>query len=115
MEKKLTVAKKNEMLRNQVIERIFKEGIINTELLQVAGSKFMINADFEGEKVPVRVDIVVPKISEDDTNQFAEDFADEYQQKLKDKAEEKAEKEKAKAKKIERDKKRREQAKNKAE
>lgn len=105
---KLTVAKKNEILREKAYEMLIKE---NAEIFKVAGSKFMVNVDFEGEKVPVRIDFVVPKIDPEDTCQFAEDFAEIYEQDQAEKAKAKEEKEKAKQKKIARDKKLREQKK----
>lgn len=108
---KLTVAKKNEILREKAFEMIVKEGLLGNELLQVAGSKFMVNVDFEGEKIPVRIDFVVPKIDLEDTCQFAEDFAELYEQDQEEKRIAKEEKAKAKAKKIERDKKLREEKK----
>ena len=108
---RMTVAKRNEILRGMAFETVIKEGLLGDKLLKVAGSKFMVNVDFEGEKIPVRVDFVVPKIDKDDTCQFAEDFAELYQQEQDAKAKEKEEKAKAKAKKIERDKKLREQKK----
>ena len=109
--KKLTVAKKNEILREKAFEMLIKEGLLGDTLLKVAGSKYMINVDFEGEKIPVRIDFVVPKIKEDDVCQFAEDFADLYAQDQEEKRIAKEEKEKAKQKKIARDKKLREQKK----
>lgn len=112
---KLTVAKKNELLRKGAFEKIIKEGVLGNELLQVAGSKFMVNVELEGEIVPVRIDFVVPKIAEDDTCQFAEDFAEEYAKEQEEKRVAKEEKEKAKAKKIERDKKKRAKAKEESE
>lgn len=108
---KLTIAKKNEILRGKAFEMIIKEGLLGNELLQVAGSKFMVNVDYEGEKIPVRIDFVVPKIDPEDTCQFAEDFAEIYEQDQVDKAKAKEEKQKAKEKKIARDKKLREQKK----
>lgn len=108
---KLTIAKKNEILREKAFEMIIKEGLLGNELLQVAGSKFMVNVDYEGEKIPVRIDFVVPKIDPEDTCQFAEDFAEIYEQDQVDKAKAKEEKQKAKEKKIARDKKLREQKK----
>lgn len=105
---KITLAKKNEILRGKAYEMLIKEGV---EIFQVAGSKFMVNVDFEGEKVPVRIDFVVPKIDPEDTCQFAEDFAEVYEQDQADKAKAKEEKQKAKEKKIARDKKLREQKK----
>lgn len=108
MDKKLTVAKKNEILRERAYEMLIKE---NVEIFKVAGSKFMINVDFEGEKIPVRLDFVVPKIDPEDTCQFAEDFAEIYEQEQEEKRLAKEEKQKAKEKKIARDKKLREQKK----
>lgn len=108
MEKKLTVAKKNEILRERAYEMLIKD---NVEIFKVAGSKFMVNVDFEGEKIPVRLDFVVPKIDPEDTCQFAEDFAELYEQEQEEKRIAKEEKAKAKEKKIARDKKLREQKK----
>lgn len=108
MDKKLTVAKKNEILREKAYEMLIKE---NVEIFKVAGSKFMVNVDFEGEKIPVRLDFVVPKIDPEDTCQFAEDFAEIYEQEQEEKRLAKEEKQKAKEKKIARDKKLREQKK----
>lgn len=103
---KITVAKRNEELRKRFIEELGLEKI--EDLLKVANTKFMKNIEFEGEFYPVRLDIVVPKIDENDTCQLAEDFAEEYEKGLQDKAKAKAEKEALKAKKIARDKKLRE-------
>lgn len=108
---KITVAKKNEILRSKAMEKVLKEGILGTELLQVAGSKFMVNVEYEGEQYPIRLDFVAPKIDKEDTCQFAEDFAELYQAEQAEKAKAKEEKEKAKQKKIARDKKLREQKK----
>ena len=108
---KMTIAKRNEILRQKAFDKLFKEGILGIDLLQVAGSKFMTDIEFEGEIYPVRIDIVVPKIDKDDTCQFAQDFADEYAQDLEEKKIAKEEKQKAKEKKIARDKKLREQKK----
>jgi len=111
VEKKLTQAQKNEILRAKAFEMVIKEDLLDKDIFQVAGSKFMVNVEFEGEKIPVRIDFVVPKIAEDDTCQYAEDFADFYKQELEEKRLAKEEKEKAKAKKIARDQKLREQKK----
>lgn len=100
---KITIAKRNEILREKAYNAIIKEDIIN-RLLKVAGSKYMINVEFEGEQIPVRIDFVVPKIDKDDTCQFAEDFAELYEQEQEEKRIAKEEKQKAKEKKIARDK-----------
>lgn len=107
---KITLAKRNEILREKAFNQIVKEDIID-RLLKVAGSKYMINVEYEGEQIPVRVDFVVPKIDKDDVCQFAEDFADLYQQEQEEKRLAKEEKQKAKEKKIARDKKLREEKK----
>ena len=73
--------------------------------------KYCIQNVIEGEKIPVRIDFVVPKIDPEDTCQFAEDFAELYEQDQEEKRIAKEEKEKAKQKKIARDKKLREQKK----
>lgn len=108
---KISVAKKNEVLREKAFNMLIKEGLLGETLLKVAGSKFMVNVDFEGEKIPVRLDFVVPKIDPEDTCQFAEDFAELYEQDQEEKRLAKEEKQKAKEKKIARDKKLREQKK----
>lgn len=105
---KITLAKRNEILRGKAFNQIIKEDII-TRLLKVAGSKYMINVEYEGEQIPVRIDFVVPKINKDDVCQFAEDFADLYEQEQEEKRLAKEEKQKAKEKKIARDKKLREE------
>lgn len=107
---KITLAKRNEILREKAFNEIIKQEIID-RLLKVAGSKYMINVEYEGEQIPVRVDFVVPKIDKDDVCQFAEDFADLYQQEQEEKRLAKEEKQKAKEKKIARDKKLREEKK----
>jgi uncharacterized protein YwgA len=108
---KLTVAKKNEILREKAFEILIKDGLLGDKLLKVAGSKFMVNVEFDGEQIPVRIDFVVPKIDSEDTLQFAEDFAELYEQEQEEKRKAKEEKQKAKEKKIARDKKIREQKK----
>lgn len=107
---KITLAKRNEILREKAFNQIVKEDIID-RLLKVAGSKYMINIEYEGEQIPVRLDFVVPKIDKDDVCQFAEDFADLYKQEQEEKRLAKEEKQKAKEKKIARDKKLREEKK----
>ena len=108
---KITQAQKNEILRGKAFEMIIKEGLLGKELFKVAGSKFMVNVEYNGEVVPVRVDFVVPKIDKDDICQFAEDFAELYENEQEEKRIAKEEKAKAKEKKIARDKKLREQKK----
>ena len=83
---KLTQARKNEILREKAFEMLIKEGLLGDTLLKVAGSKFMVNVDYEGEKIPVRIDFVVPKIDPEDTCQFAEDFAELYEQEQEEKS-----------------------------
>ena len=107
---KLTVAKRNELLREKAFERIIKEGLEN-ELLKVAGSKYMLNVELNGEYYPVRIDFVVPKIDKEDTCQVAEDFAELYKEEQEENRLAKEEKQRAKEKKIARDKKLREQKK----
>ena len=100
----LTQARKNEILRERAFEMIIREGLLGDTLLKVAGSKFMVNVEFEGEQIPVRIAFEVPKIDPEDTCQFAEDFAELYQQEQEEKERAKQEKQKAKEKKIARDK-----------
>lgn len=106
---KITIAKKNEILRGLAFEKIIKEGILGEDLLQVAGSKYMTNVEYDGIMVPVRIDFVVPKIEEEDTCLVAEDFAEEYAQAQEQKRLDKEQKRIAKEKKIARDKKLREE------
>ena len=101
---KLTLAKKNEILRERAFDMLIKEGLLNDKLFKIAGSKFMVNVEFEGEQIPVRIAFEVPKIDPEDTCQFAEDFAELYQQEQEEKERAKQEKQKAKEKKIARDK-----------
>lgn len=111
-EKKMTQAQIAEYCRLQAMEKVIKTELIGKELLQVDGTKYMINIiDPNGDTRPVRIDIVFPKIKEDDTCQYAEDFADFYLQEQEEKRIAKEEKEKQKQKKIARDKKLREKKK----
>ena len=50
---RMTIAKRNEILRGMAFETVIKEGLLGDKLLKVAGSKFMINVEFEGETYPV--------------------------------------------------------------
>ena len=43
---KMTIAKRNEILRQRAFDKLFKEGILGIDLLQVAGSKFMTDIEF---------------------------------------------------------------------
>jgi hypothetical protein len=108
---KLTVAKRNEILRGKAFEMLINKDLFGDKLFKVSGSKYMINVNFEGEQIPVRIDFVVPKINAEDTCQFAEDFAELYEQEQEEKRVAKEEKQKAKEKKIARDKKLREEKK----
>ena len=109
---KLTIAKVNEMVRKVAMQEIAENGLKN--FLQVEGTKFAKDFEFdteEGRKTKtVRVDIVVPKLDEEDN---AETLAQDYQFKMAEKAENARAKAEAKAKKIARDEKLR--AKKKAE
>lgn len=107
---KLTVAKINEMAREVAMKEIAENGLKN--FLQVEGTKFAKDFNFEteeGTKIKtVRVDIVVPKLDKEDN---AETLAQDYQFRQAEKQENMKAKAEAKAKKIERDKKLREQKK----
>lgn len=109
---KLTIAKVNEMAREVAMQEIAENGLKN--FLQVEGTKFAKDFEFdteEGRKTKtVRVDIVVPKLDEEDN---AETLAQDYQFKMAEKVENAKAKAEAKAKKIARDEKLR--AKKKAE
>ena len=106
---KLTVAKKNEILRGIAMQALGLDKAEN--LLQVAGSKYAIDVEFEGEFYPIRIDIVVPKIDEDDACQTAQDMHEEYMATQAEKEEKKKAQAEAKAKKIARDQKLREEKK----
>ena len=103
---KLTVAKINEIARGKALEEIKNNGLTN--FLQIEGTKFAKDFTFNTEEgnitKTVRIDIVVPKLDEDET---AETLAEDYKFRLDEKAEKEKEKEIAKAKKIARDSKKR--------
>lgn len=98
---KLTIAKKNEILRGLAMEALGLKD--NKDLLQVAGSKYAIDVQFDGEWYPVRIDIVVPKITDDSEAATAVEMAELYANEQAEKAEAKKAKAEAKAKKIARD------------
>lgn len=95
MASKLTKAQVDKILRGLAFDKI----MAGEKPLQVAGSKFAINVEYEGNPYVVRVDFVVPK----EQDYLAEDLHDEYMASVAEKEAEKAEKAKAKAKKIARD------------
>ena len=95
MAKKLTKAQIDTILRGLAFDKI----MAGEKPLQVAGSKFAINVEYEGNPYVVRVDFVVPK----EQDYLAEDLHDEYMASVAEKEKEKAEKAQAKAKKIARD------------
>lgn len=95
MANKLTKAQVDKILRGLAFDKI----MAGEKPLQVAGSKFAINVEYEGNPYVVRVDFVVPK----EQDYLAEDLHDEYMASVAEKEAEKAEKAKAKAKKIARD------------
>ena len=103
MTTKLTKAQIDKILRNLAYDKI----MAGEKPLQIAGSKFAINVEYEGNPYVVRIDFVVPK----EQDYLAEDLHDEYKALEAEKEAEKAEKAKAKAKKKERDEKRRAQKK----
>lgn len=108
MTEKMTVAKRNEILRDIAFEKIIKE---NSELLQIAGSKYALDIEFKGEFYPVRIDFVVPKINAEDGLQTAQDMHEDYVNQVEEKRLDKEQKALAKAKKIARDTKNREEMK----
>lgn len=107
---KLTIAKINEVARKTAMEEIAKNGLQN--FLQVEGTKFAKDFTFETENgtmhKTVRIDVVVPKLDEEEN---AETLANDYKFKQEEKAKNAKAKAEAKAKKIARDKKLREQKK----
>lgn len=109
MMEKMTVAKRNEILRGLAVKALGLDKV--EELLQVAGSKYAIDVELNGEYYPVRIDIVVPKIEEDDACQTAQDMHEEYMATQAEKEEKKKAQAEAKAKKIARDAKLREEKK----
>ena len=103
MANKLTKAQVDKILRGLAFDKI----MAGEKPLQVAGSKFAINVEYEGNPYVVRIDFVVPK----EQDYLAEDLHDEYKALEAEKEAERAEKAKAKAKKVERDEKLRAQKK----
>lgn len=109
---KLTVAKLNELARVEALKEIKENGLTN--FLQVEGTKYAKDFEFDagGELVTktVRIDIVVPKLDEEEN---AETLAEDYEFRVAEKEKNAKAKAEAKAKKIARDEKAR--AKKKAE
>lgn len=109
MEKKMSIVKRNEILRAKAVEEIEKNGLHN--FLMVAGTKVAKDFEVEGEMFPVRIDIVTPK----DTGEFEEFTAkamhEVFMTELKAKKELEEEKAKTKEAKIAKDKAKREKAK----
>ena len=107
---KLTVAKINELARNEALKLINESGL--KDFLQVEGTKFAKDFTFETEEgtftKPVRIDVVVPKLEEGEN---AETLQADFEFKLEEKRQKEQEKAEAKAKKIARDEKRRAEAK----
>lgn len=95
MANKLTKAQVDKILRGLAFDKI----MAGEKPLQVAGSKFAVNVEYNGNPYVVRIDFVVPK----EQDYLAEDLHDEYMASVAEKEAEKAEKAKAKAKKIARD------------
>lgn len=95
MSTKLTKAQMDKILRGLAFDKIMS----GEKPLQVAGSKYAINVEYEGNPYVVRIDFVVPK----EQDYLAEDLYDDYMNSVAEKEKEKEEKAKAKAKKIARD------------
>lgn len=96
--KKLTVAKRNEMIRNEVI-KLLNGGNFEENFKQVAGTKFAVDVVVNGITYVCRVDIVVPKEQDILANEMNEEFIQEQELKEQDRKE----KEIAKQKKIKKD------------
>lgn len=109
MEKKMSIVKRNEILRAKAVEEINKNGLHN--FLMVSGTKVAKDFEVEGEMFPVRIDIVTPK----DTGEFVEFTAkamhEAFMEDLEAKKAENEKKAKAKEAKIAKDKAKREKAK----
>lgn len=99
---KLTQAKLNEMAREVAMKEIAEKGLV--EFLQVEGTKFAKDFEIETEEgtmvKTVRVDIVVPKLDQEEN---AQTLAEDYAFKQEEKAENERVRAEAKAKKIARD------------
>lgn len=102
---KITIAKRNEMLREKALKGILDGSL---QMLPVAGSKFAVDVELNGEFYCVRIDIVVPKF-EAGQELSAVDMNEEYKLDQESKRLAQEEKAKAKEKKITRDKKTREE------
>lgn len=99
MDKNITIAKRNEMVRAKAMEELQENGLQN--FLQVAGTKYAIDVEVQGEVFTCRVDLVVPKEQgEENTAQYLNDL---YLEDLEQKEITKKEKEIAKQKKIAKD------------
>lgn len=105
--KKITKAQNDKTARENLIGMI-KEGKFN-EFLQIGNNSFGTDvANAEGNLIPVRIDVVVPKV---ENGVMIADLESEYLDDQEIKEQEKLAKDKAKEKKIARDKKTREKVK----
>ena len=104
MEKKMTKAQLDKELR-----AIALKGILDGSLtmLQIEGSKYGVDVEYNGENYLVRIDIVVPKEQE----YTSEDLHEEYLQRMNEKEQDRLEREKKKQAKIAKDEKKRQDAK----
>ena len=99
MDKNITIAKRNEMVRVEAMKELQTNGLEN--FLQVAGTKYAIDVEVQNEVFTCRVDIVVPKEQGEEFK--AQYLNDLYVEDLEEKAKSKQEKEIAKQKKIAKD------------
>lgn len=96
---KLSVAKRNEILRAKALEQF-----ANAQKINKNGSQLGVNVEFEGDYYFVRFDVVVPK----DCDEFLlEDYLEELDIKIKEDEEKAKEKQRQKELKIAKDKEKR--------
>lgn len=104
MEKKMTKAQLDKELRTIALKGILDGSLT---MLQIEGSKYGVDVNYNGENYLVRIDIVVPK----EQDYSSEDLHEEYLQRMKEKEQDRLEREKKKQAKIAKDEKKRQDAK----
>lgn len=104
MEKKMTKAQLDKVLRGIALKGILDGSLT---MLQIEGSKYGVDVEYNGENYLVRIDIVVPK----DQDYTSIDLHEEYLQKMDEKEKDRIEREEKKKAKIAKDEKKRQEAK----
>lgn len=104
MEKKMTKAQLDKELRGIALKGILDGSL---KMLQIEGSKYAVDVEYNGENYLVRIDIVVPK----EQDYTSEDLHEDYLQRMEEKEKDRLEKEEKKKAKIAKDEKRRQEAK----